>query len=470
MASKTGISMFLLLAAVVTASASLETQGESAVVRETNIREPASDMLNVEETVKKMEEIRLVGGTSDSEGRVEVSYSGEWGTVCDDLWDTNDASVVCRSLGFDGALEAVKYPGFGPGTGTIFLDNVECIGNEASLAECPIFEPRPWNCDHSEDAGVRCLVLEREVRLVGGTSDSEGRVEVSYTGEWGTVCDDFWDTTDASVVCRSLGFNGALEAVSSGPFGPGTGTIVLDDVECIGNEARLVECPHIGLGVHDCDHSQDAGVRCVEDGDVRLVGGTSYSEGRVEVSYSGEWGTVCDDFWDTTDASVVCRSLGFNGALEAVSSGPFGPGTGTIVLDDVKCIGNEASLVECPHIGLGVHDCDHSQDAGVRCVEDGDVRLVGGTSDSEGRVEVWYHGAWGTVCDDFWTINNANVVCRSLGYDGALEAVNILDSAKVLEPSLMTSIALEKNRVSLSAHLRCQKDTVGIGKMLEFVV
>ena len=69
------------------------------------------------------------------------------------------------------------------------------------------------------------------------------------------------------------------------------------------------------------------------------MGGTSNSEGRVEVRYNGEWGTVCDDGWDTNDANVVCRSLGFAGALEAVSSAGFGQGTGTIVLDDVNCSG-----------------------------------------------------------------------------------------------------------------------------------
>ena len=98
---------------------------------------------------------------------------------------------------------------------------------------------------------------------MGGSSDSEGRVEVSYNGEWGTVCDDSWDTNDASVVCRSLGFAGALEAVSSAGFGQGTGIIVLDDVNCSGNESSLFECSNPGLGVNNCGHSEDAGVRCL---------------------------------------------------------------------------------------------------------------------------------------------------------------------------------------------------------------
>ena len=50
--------------------------------------------------------IRLIGGRNSSEGRVEIYYDGQWGTICDNKWDINDATVVCNSLGFPGAASA----------------------------------------------------------------------------------------------------------------------------------------------------------------------------------------------------------------------------------------------------------------------------------------------------------------------------------------------------------------------------
>ena len=57
------------------------------------------------------------------------------------------------------------------------------------------------------------------------------------------------------------------------------------------------------------------------DGDIRLMDGSSILEGRIEVCYDGVWGTVCSDFWEVTDAAVVCRELGFSssGLLHVLS-------------------------------------------------------------------------------------------------------------------------------------------------------
>ena len=103
---------------------------------------------------------------------------------------------------------------------------------------------------------------------------------------------------------------------------------------------------------------------------IRLAGGSSYNEGRVEVNYNGEWGTVCDNEWDHTDASVVCRQLGFGSAGLAIYSAFFGEGSGLISLDNVLCTGEEPILARCGHLGVNItRSCTHSDDAGVRCLE-----------------------------------------------------------------------------------------------------
>ena len=98
-----------------------------------------------------------------------------------------------------------------------------------------------------------------EVRLVNGSTEYEGRVEVYYKGEWGTVCDNGWDFIDADVVCRQLGFGPAVDITF---YGGGSGEIWLNYVDCDGTESNIGDCPHTGWYYDYCNHYEDAGVRC----------------------------------------------------------------------------------------------------------------------------------------------------------------------------------------------------------------
>ncbi|XP_033104464.1 antigen WC1.1-like [Anneissia japonica] len=316
-------------------------------------------------------DVRLVGGGSEREGRVEINLGGRWGTVCDDYWDINDAHVVCNQLGQGRAREAVSRARFGQGSDDILLDNVGCGGSESSLIECSNIGIGQHNCAHSEDAGVICIGPQpnSQLRLVGGGNSNEGRVEINVDGEWGTVCDDYWDMSDARVVCRQLGKPEASDAPQRARFGRGSGPIVFDNVQCAGTESDLAHCANNGRRIHNCGHHEDASVVCGRSaGNVRLVGGGSEREGRVEINHGGRWGTVCDDYWDINDAHVVCNQLGQGRAREAVSRARFGQGSGDILLDNVGCGGSESSLIECSNIGIGRHNCAHSEDAGVICI------------------------------------------------------------------------------------------------------
>ncbi|KAF7657056.1 hypothetical protein LDENG_00032330, partial [Lucifuga dentata] len=210
--------------------------------------------------------------------------------------------------------------------------------------------------------------VEGQVRLAnGGNSSCSGRVEIFHSGQWGTVCDDEWDLVDAQVACRQLGCGRVLSAPHSARFGQGIGPIWLDNVRCTGSESKLTDCSHQGFGSHNCYHSEDAGVVCEAGFPVRLVNSDNRCSGRVEVYHDGQWGTVCDDAWDLNDAQVVCRQLGCGTALSAPHNAQFGQGSGPIWLANVGCFRNEPSITDCQHQGFGVHNCVHSEDAGVRC-------------------------------------------------------------------------------------------------------
>uniref|UniRef100_A0A8C0KJ77 Scavenger receptor cysteine rich family member with 4 domains n=1 Tax=Canis lupus dingo TaxID=286419 RepID=A0A8C0KJ77_CANLU len=496
----------------------------------------------VQPTSLPFPELRLVGGPSRCRGRLEVLHGGSWGSVCDDDWDVVDANVVCRQLGCGLALPVPRPLAFGQGRGPILLDNVECGGQEAALSQC---RSRGWgvhNCFHYEDVAVLCdeflptqlptrkVIISRappttpqngkgegSVRLVGGAGPCQGRVEILHGGLWGTVCDDDWGLPDAAVVCRQLGCGAALAATTNAFFGYGTGHILLDNVHCEGSEPHLAACLSLGWGVHNCGHHEDAGALCArrppcpyecsrcpvsaatgvgalpsremalfttatwasgkKSGRLRLVGGPGPCRGRVEVMYAGGWGTVCDDDWDFADARVACREAGCGPALGATGLGHFGYGRGPVLLDNVGCAGTEARLSDCFHLGWGQHNCGHHEDAGALCSGEeaaghsrgsqhrtarpprdgrGHLRLANGAHQCEGRVELFLGQRWGTVCDDAWDLRAATVLCRQLGCGQALAAPGEAHFGPGQGPILLDNVKCrgDESALLLCSHIR----------------
>ena len=102
------------------------------------------------------------------------------------------------------------------------------------------------------------------VRLEGGSTPNEGFIEIKGSnGIWGGICDDNWGQPDANVVCRMLGYPSAETVYThSTPFGHGTGSFVLNNVDCVGTETSVFDCSHNGEGVHNCGSAEWAGVKC----------------------------------------------------------------------------------------------------------------------------------------------------------------------------------------------------------------
>ncbi|XP_067851815.1 scavenger receptor cysteine-rich type 1 protein M130-like [Heptranchias perlo] len=242
--------------------------------------------------------------------------------------------------------------------------NVRCNGSEPNLWNCSFTQANPFST--ADDVGVVCSD-HIPIRLVDGESRCAGRVEVYYNETWGTVCDDSWDLTVAQVACKQLKCGQAVNATVSGWFGPGSGIIWLDNLNCSANDSALWECRRGPWGDSDCIHKEDAGVICSEHMAIRLENGPSRCQGRVEVFYNGTWGSVCSDSFGLEEAEVICNQQGCGSARSVHHDATFGKSSGPIWLDDVKCRSHDSLLWQCPSSPWGQHDCSHLEDVGVIC-------------------------------------------------------------------------------------------------------
>ena len=127
-------------------------------------------------------------------------------------------------------------------------------------------------------SSARCPPMRRIPRTAtcasgGGATHNEGRLEIFHDDEWGTVCDDFFGRRDAKVACKQMDYTGAEAYLTDVAVAPGR-RFWLDDVNCMGNEARLTECFYNSdvrnsssrtspqWGIANCIPSEQVGVRC----------------------------------------------------------------------------------------------------------------------------------------------------------------------------------------------------------------
>ncbi|XP_049331139.1 scavenger receptor cysteine-rich type 1 protein M160-like isoform X5 [Astyanax mexicanus] len=397
---------------------------------------------------------RLMNGSDSCSGRVELQYLSEWGTVCDVSWDMRAASVLCAQLKCGSAVAVLGSDWFGEGSGRIWADVFDCQGNETHLLKCPISSWSRTACSHEQYAGVICsgsslASHEGGVRLSGGM-ECEGEVEVFFRQDWRRVLLDSWSESEASVVCRQLGYGSVLNISSSSSSSPEHSYMCVTGFNCSGSEAHLRNCS--SSQAVNCSSTVQLYITCsgtsnTVHSSIRLVGSGGDCAGRLEVFHSGSWGTVSDELWDIEDAQVVCRQLQCGVALSAPVPVParFGSGTGPIWLNEVECEGNEASLWNCRYQLCGEDECGHKDDVGVVCSENGNtldltnwlcdsspherpcskhipLRLRGGVGSCSGWLQVYHNKTWGSVCGDLWDIRDAQVICRQLGCGPALSA------------------------------------------------
>ncbi|XP_052268583.1 neurotrypsin-like [Dreissena polymorpha] len=368
-------------------------------------------------------EVRLSDGPTRYAGRLEIQNNSVWETVCSDLVDNKTAVVVCRMLGFEGGNISVYYDGrFKNGSGSMKSHGYDCQGNETDIANCKSTETIV-SCSTRLSAAFNCY-SNTPIRLQDGTTMFNGRVEIyerenAANGYWREMCYDQLTIQDAMVLCKMLGhpnvhprtFNAYSQYNSYGRFS------TISSIGCTGNETDISGCtPSNQWALTYCSTSNRAAINCAQNSTVRVADGPSIKAGRVEILYNGTWLGICRqrlinyNYNDITahDINIICKHLGYNQSGYLMSE--VQPRSKSVVRN-LDCSSTEGDISDCKSDTWGIeYPCDQ---AAIVC--NSSVRLVNGSSERSGRVEVLHQGRWGTICADEFTNREADVVCRKAG-------------------------------------------------------
>ncbi|XP_072027048.1 scavenger receptor cysteine-rich domain-containing protein DMBT1-like [Amphiura filiformis] len=229
--------------------------------------------------------LRLHNASSSYDGHVEIFYDNQWGAVCTNEWDMEDAIVACRQIGLGTPGDVYSVP-LNEESITSVVDNLQCTGEERSIKECSNIGFGRRSCNNREIAAITCTKPKTQsggslpVRLADGKNEREGRIEIYYNSTWGSVCGTHMGLEEGDVVCRQLGLGRAIltSSVSTGSLykSDTEDRIVkmwLDNIECVGSEVMLAACSHSQWGMVGCSSDREAGVKCAESGSTPTTNG-----------------------------------------------------------------------------------------------------------------------------------------------------------------------------------------------------
>ncbi|XP_033504316.1 uncharacterized protein LOC117270689, partial [Epinephelus lanceolatus] len=185
--------------------------------------------------------VRLVHGTSLCSGRLEVRFNQWWSSVCEAVFDQQDAEVVCRELGcgppsvFQGAL-------YGEVEAPMWIKEFQCEGHESALLDCRRPGSDRNTCSTGKAVGLTCSEPDA-VRLLGRDSRCAGTLEVKRQGDWRPVGAGFrsrvFTPKTVAVACEEMDCGSAVSVEKRESSVRSVWSIISD---CVLSGSTLREC------------------------------------------------------------------------------------------------------------------------------------------------------------------------------------------------------------------------------------
>ncbi|XP_010774171.1 scavenger receptor cysteine-rich type 1 protein M130 [Notothenia coriiceps] len=416
----------------------------------------------------------LIDGSNPCEGIIQIYHDNKLGYIGDKHWSNKTEDVVCKSTQCGKGYGSTQEPAMQP-VDPVWLNEVECKGNERHLGEC---KHPGFGISQFDSGTLRKIQCSNKINISLDGYACAGAVKYStdagqtYSGYF--CGDSGWDNDASNILCKSLKCGTAKEIPKKPWITLKQSEKMWADCSGIKGLTNLWQCATAKKGsaclnpatVICSDHeilqlSGDASNVCSgllqqRDGEVwtpvrdvkrstewceRMQCGTSahslaadglqlnctdnvrvvlmdkrepsHCYGEVYIKRNNSLQPVCASGWTNMEANVVCKELRCGSSvLSNDEKSSRGGEMDNVIMHNVECSGKESSLWHCRAQRDQNLRC--SSKAYVVCSESMEVKLKDTPGKCAGRLEIKYEGKWQRVDKKEWTDTNSDVVCNQL--------------------------------------------------------